>query len=100
MATRLVRSILASEMVAGTHIESHSLILCLGRRRCTIEGLGIGRLFLLPFSPTLTPEVRPPEPARATSPREGVSEPPHTERVRLAPRRTRSGKAPVKELGG
>jgi hypothetical protein len=67
MATRLVRGILASEMVVGTHIEWHSFIPCLRRRRRTIEGLGIGRLLLLPFSPSFTPEVRPPELARATT---------------------------------
>lgn len=99
MATRLVRSILASEMVVGTHIEAHSFILCLRRRRCTIEGLGIGRR-LLPFSPSFTPEVRPPELARATSPREGVPEALYTDGVRSALRRMRSGKASVKELDG
>ena len=99
MATRFVRSILASEMVAGTHIESHSSILCLRRRRRIIEGLGIGRR-LFPFSAPFPTEVRPPEPARATSPREGVFDPPHTDRVGSASRRTRSGKAFVKDLAG
>ena len=100
MATRLVRSILANEMVAGTYIERHSFIPCLRRRRCTIEGLGIGRLLLFPFSPSFTFEVRPPELARASSSREGVRGPQHTDRVRSAVRRTRSGKALVKELNG
>ncbi len=96
MATRFIRSILSSQMVVGTHMERHSFPLGLRRRRCTIEGLGIGRRLLL--SPSVTPTVRPPELAFATSSREGIPEPLYTDRARSTPRRTRSGKAPAKAI--
>jgi hypothetical protein len=98
MATRFTRSILSSEMVVGTHIERHSFILRFRRRRGTIEGLGIGRRLLL--SPSVTPKVRPPELAFATSSREGISEPLYTDRVRSTLRRSRSGKASAKATNG
>ena len=98
MATRFIRSILSIEMLVGTHIERHSFILGLRRRRCTIEGLGIGRRLLL--SPSITLKVRPPELGFSTSSREGISEPLYTDRVRSALRPTRSGKAPAKVIKG
>ena len=72
MATRHLRSILASEMVVGAHnLEWHAFISCRRRRRCAIEGLGTGRRLLL-LSPSFTPKVRPPGPASADPSREGI----------------------------
>jgi hypothetical protein len=72
MATRHLRSILASEMVVGAHnLEWHAFISCRRRRRCAIEGLGTGRRLLL-LSPSVTPKVRPPGPASADPSREGI----------------------------
>ena len=86
-------------MVVGTYMEWHSFTLRLRRRRRAIEELGIGRL-LLPFSPSVTPKVRPPELACATFPREGIPEPLYTDRVGLPLRVRRSGKAPMKATNG
>ena len=72
MAALHKRSILASEMVVGTHnTEWHAFISCPRRRRCAIEGLGTGRRLLL-LSPSVTPKVRPPEPASAALSRMGI----------------------------
>ena len=55
MASRLARSILACEMVAGVNIEQYSFS-CPRRRRCTVHGLGFGWPLLF-LSPSTTPEV-------------------------------------------
>ena len=46
MAARGAPGILVVEMVVGAYIERHLFICCLRDRRCAIERLGVGWLFL------------------------------------------------------
>src|SRR3712207_5398766 len=62
MATRQAGSILVGEMVVGAYTQQHLSTVCLRRRRCSIDGPGVG---WLPFSlsPPIFPQGDPPGPS-------------------------------------